>query len=67
MLFLLIFGAFMTVLIVKALFETAYAAVIMIWAMSLLALGYTLKGIAFVLEIFENLQERNQTKKVCHA
>lgn len=65
MLFYIIFGLIMLVLITKALINTAYGVALMVWAICLFVVGYTLKLLAFFLRIYEFLQGRSQSKKVC--
>lgn len=64
MLFFIIFSIVMFVLIVKALIETLYGAVLMAYAICLFVAGYSLKLIAFFLKIYEFLQDRVQARKV---
>ena len=65
MLFLIVFGLIMIVLLIKALIETVYGAVLMAYAIVLIAIGYTLQLLAFFLRIYEFIQDRKQSQKVC--
>lgn len=65
MLFFIIFGLIMLALLIKALIETLYGAVLMAYAICLLVAGYSLKVIVFFLKIYEFIQERKQSQKVC--
>lgn len=65
MLFVIIFYIVMLIFIIKALIETAYGAILLIWAFCLFVVGTSLIFLGHIIRIFEFLQE--QTQKVCHA
>ena len=64
MLFLIVIAVVMLVLLVKALIETAWGAVLMISGICLLLVGYSLKFIASIRRIFEATEHG---RKVCYA